>query len=78
MAFHCCSVAQEAFKTPNYTTVYMDVWSQDELESCRAAMWPQMPQSEMVERYDRYDLLPVHCVVGHIGEDCHLQTALLA
>ena len=59
---------------PNYTRVYMDVWSLDELKSCREVMWPEMPIGEMIERYDR-------CIVTLYiarGIHHHLQTVLLA
>ena len=75
--FHCFTVLQEAFKMPNYTTVYMDVWSLDELKSCRKVMWPQMPISDMTERYDRWINHSIHSE-GRPPEDHQLQSALLA
>jgi hypothetical protein len=42
---------------------YMDVWTWDELESCRGGVFPDLDSDESKARYDRYGLagrLPLH------------------
>jgi hypothetical protein len=44
---------------------YMDVWTWEELESCRAGVFPDIDPDESKVRYDRYGL--AGCLYLHRG-----------
>ena len=44
---------QEASKRRSSRTVYMDVWSDQEMEQCRQLMYPEVSRVDMRERLQR-------------------------
>eukprot|EP00891_Asterochloris_glomerata_P008663 jgi/Astpho2/8663/fgenesh1_pg.00127_%23_1_t len=51
-------VYKEAIKRDNFKIIYMPVWSLEELEKCRTAMYPEMAVADVRSRFDHWGGIP--------------------
>ena len=49
---------QEVIKRDNFTFLYMPVWSLEELETCRIALYSDMPVADFRSRFDHWGGIP--------------------
>ena len=49
---------QEVIKWDGFTFLYMPVWSLEELEACRIAMYPEMQVTDIHSRFDHWGGIP--------------------